>query len=565
MQNHTIADVARILCGFLLFLPFALFPGYVAGALSNALDFRRRSLGHKLLIAVPLSFATAPLLIYLVGRWGGMSAAWTTIGAAAATFAVLFVRDYRNASTPFAGAGRALTAASCWIGLALAILVDIQYKDRLYIAAASFDYAIRNEVISAITRAGVLPANPFFYPGHPVQLRYHYLFFLPCSMVESLSGSSVKPGAALAAGTIWCGLALMCLVCLYTRHLRNTQAPISRRDAWTGILMLPVIGLDVIPVSLLISSGIVFSTLDRWNEDIVGWLDSLLWAPHYVGAAIVCLTGFLVLWAAPRSGSRRPVAACVIAGAAFACASGMGIYVVLVFSAALAGYAVIAIWKGWKDDILNLLLAGTVAAILAAPYLYSLVSSEGSNQKASVLSLNVRSFKIPERVLEAAGWDWNTIAAVNLAFLPLNYTLELGVLLLVGILQAKRYASRRAPLGRKEWAEISLIAFPVLVCTFVRSSVIAENDLGFRGFLIPQFMLLLWSIAPVRASLRTWKPRTGKQQWRGLRTLRPWVIAGIGLGVAGTFLGAVINRGYVPISVYLRIVFFKPPRYAVCI
>jgi hypothetical protein len=34
----------------------------------------------------------------------------------------------------------------------------------------------------------------------------------------------------------------------------------------------------------------------------------------------------------------------------------------------------------------------------------------------------------------------------------------------------------------------------VAVCTFVRSSVIANNDLGWRGFLFAQFVLILWSV-----------------------------------------------------------------------
>ncbi len=31
----------------------------------------------------------------------------------------------------------------------------------------------------------------------------------------------------------------------------------------------------------------------------------------------------------------------------------------------------------------------------------------------------------------------------------------------------------------------------ILVCTFLRSGVIANNDLGWRGFLIAQFVLLI--------------------------------------------------------------------------
>jgi hypothetical protein len=536
LNNYTIADLIRIFAGFVLFAPFALFPGYTAGTLSNAFRFRERSVLDKLLIASPLSTSVTPLLIYLVGRMGGMPAAWLAIGIAGVAFLFFFLHDLRRDRKPFDGSKGLLIVASCWILLALAILVDIQYNGRLYIAAASFDYSIRNEIVSSITRTGVVPENPFFFPGHSVPLRYHYFFFIPCSMVQSLSGGLVTPGASLAAGTLWCGLALMCLVCLYLHYFRTTETAASSNDRWTGLKLIPVMGLDVIPTSLLLASGIVNFTVDKWNEDLVGWLDSLLWAPHYVAAAIACLIGFLMLWTAAKTKHSVSIGSCLVAGASFACACGMGIYVALVFGAAMSGYIGIALWKGWKDDIRTFVLAGVFAAVLALPYLMSLAETSGANTNSSILYPTVRSFKIVELLLTSINADWTAIAALNLALLPLNYALELGVLFLIGLLQAKRFLRRKHPLGRKEWAGIVLVVIPILICTFFRSGVIANNDLGWRGFLIPQFMLLLWAIGPVRACFR---PRSHSPQ-----RIRPWIRATVWLGLAGAILGAIIDRTY---------------------
>jgi len=39
-----------------------------------------------------------------------------------------------------------------------------------------------------------------------------------------------------------------------------------------------------------------------------------------------------------------------------------------------------------------------------------------------------------------------------------------------------------------------MLTTSVVICTFVRSSVISYNDLGWRGFMIAQFVLILWSV-----------------------------------------------------------------------
>jgi hypothetical protein len=88
----------------------------------------------------------------------------------------------------------------------------------------------------------------------------------------------------------------------------------------------------------------------------------------------------------------------------------------------------------------------------------------------------------------------------------------------------------------------------LLICTFLRSSVIENNDLGWRGFLIPQFVLLLWSIDYVMFAFRKYRTRIASPSpgHGNLPRLRRWVLIGVWLGLAGTVYGVAINRAFLP-------------------
>ena len=83
---------------------------------------------------------------------------------------------------------------------------------------------------------------------------------------------------------------------------------------------------------------------------------------------------------------------------------------------------------------------------------------------------------------------------VNGPLIPVNYLMELGLFFLVGTIQWRKFRRRGRPLSRQELACTTMIATSILICTFLRSSVIGCNDLGWRGFLLAEFMLLLWAV-----------------------------------------------------------------------
>src|SRR6202030_3549431 len=131
---------------------------------------------------------------------------------------------------------------------------------------------------------------------------------------------------------------------------RRTSAEASPRRAWTGVALLWVIGLDIVPFVLLLGIGVWMLTIDKWNEEVDGWLVSLIWAPHYVAGAIGALAGFLVLWRSAKSGIAGRVGAIGVAGMAFASLAGTAVYVALVFAVSVAAYGLIAVWKRWWYD-----------------------------------------------------------------------------------------------------------------------------------------------------------------------------------------------------------------------
>ena len=87
---------------------------------------------------------------------------------------------------------------------------------------------------------------------------------------------------------------------------------------------------------------------------------------------------------------------------------------------------------------------------------------------------------------------WLRLILVNGSLLPLNYALEFGFFFFVAGVKWRQYRVGDEPLSRQDAACLTMLVTSTLICTFLRSSVIGNNDLGWRGFLPAQFVLLLW-------------------------------------------------------------------------
>lgn len=519
-----LADLRAVTEAFFLLALLVLVPGFATGWLTNTLDFRKQPFAIQTLLATPLSISICPILTYLIWRWTTIRGVWLFYGALWLCFLIVLLRTLRTSRVPVPDKHQRwfLIGIMVWSVLATASLIDIQTGHRLYPSVVSYDYTVRSAFTSAISRTGVPPQNPFFYPGHPAPLRYHYFWLLICSLADQLGGASVDARQAMLAGTVWSGIGLICLIPLYLLFYCAQGAVNLWRRTSIGIALLMVTGLDILPVLLwiLLSKGFVSPEMEWWNEQVTSWVGSMLWVPHHVAGLIACLMGWLVLWNAPaQPRNSRFLGATVIAGLAFATAAGSSIYIAFVFAAFGAVWAVVIISRRWYRELSGLLCAGIVALVAAIPYLASLTAGGAGG---SFAHLTIRRFGPATGLLHVLHLDHPGIVGImNLLFLPLNYFLELGFFFVIGLWRWRAWRSSGRPLRREELGGWVMLLVSVTLCTFLRSGVIDNNDLGWRGFLFAQFVLLLWAVEHLD---------NGKR----LRTIgRPLSLLLI-LGVAGT-------------------------------
>jgi hypothetical protein len=409
-----------------------------------------------------------------------------------------------------AGAWRmAAVVLSIWGALALFSLVDLQLGGKLYYSTTAFDYSVRTEFIHAISTTGIPPANPFFFPGHAQPLRYHYFWMILCSMVDVAGGAFVGPRHAWIGGAIWCGAGFLALVALYFRLIAYRGPETFQRRTLVGILLLGVTGLDILPNAFywltyaMGLTGFIPPSLEWWNEQVDGFTFTALWEAHYLSALVACLMAFLLLSEAPRhTGSGRWKYA-ALAGIALASTVGASVYIAFVFGAFLMLWTVVALAKKWRAEAAALLFAGALCVVLVLPYLASVTAGSGSG--GFPIAFRVRRFFPVDTILASQGRSqaWQ-LALVDGATLPLNYLFELGFFLAAGLLWWRRRRARREPLSRQplprqplsreELAIALMIATSVAICSCLCSTPAGNNDLGWRGFLVAQFGLLLWSV-----------------------------------------------------------------------
>ena len=497
--NYTLEDLGAGLLASILFASVAFAPGYVAGWLTDCFEFRNRTLPTKLLLAIALSISISPILCYWTGWLIGNEAIPVFAAISTAAVVALLTREFRrrgDLGDRTTRIGFAIVAA--WVLVCIASLADLQIGDRLYYSTVGHDYSVRSAMTAAISRSGVRPANPFFLPEAPAPLRYHHFFYILCSAVDRLGGSLIDAKQSLTGGAVWAGIGLMAIIPLYLRFFCGLSGYLARRRSLLGIGLLAVTGLDLLPALLFMKfSGTVTADLDWWNSPIFSWVGTVLWAPHYVVSLISCLTGFLLLWCAP-SGRSRLISG-VLAGLAFASAAGAAIYIAMVFGVFLVAWMIWSALHRRNSELLLFAGAGIAAALLAIPHLLTLIPHHSQPSPAAPpgagglpFALWVRTLRVAEIVMSSSQVSPAWQNAVQTLLLPFNYFMEFGFFAIVAILTWQSY--RRKPIAPHQ-AALALMALPtLLIVTFVRSSVIAYNDLGMRGVLVLQFVLVLWAL-----------------------------------------------------------------------
>jgi len=490
MRNFTVVDTLGTLKACLALLPFIFAPGYAAGWVLDLFEFRQRRPILRLILAVPLSIAICPMLSYLLARFlePGL---WVFYISVFAGCVLLLARLTRRAKLRSVSKYTwvALGLMALWGMAAIGSMVDLQIGDKLYPPIVAYDHSVRTALTVAIARH-VPPDNPFF-ANAGVPLRYHYLWLLFCSLPMKVF--HLSPRCVVYSGVVWCGLSLMCVIALGLKFLVRVQTGIERKTL-LAVGLLCVTGLDILPTFYLrVAEGLWLSDMEWWNEpQITSWVGSLLWVPHHVAALIACLVGFLLLRHQADVRGRWVTAPVIMAGMAFASAAGMSVYVTFTFVLAVGLWLLALIARKDWLELAMFVCAGTVALLWALPYLSGL---RGPGSGAAFVEFALRPFPLGVLLAQQIGINLRTQFALTIAnaiLLPINYTLELGFFLAVGLLRLRQLVRGDVEASANEQAAWTLVMTSFLVGTFLRSSTTSSNDLGWRCFLPAQLILVLW-------------------------------------------------------------------------
>ncbi len=537
--------LAQLLSFCLAALIFSLFicvPGWVLAFSTDLFGFRQRPIAIRASLALSLSFAICPILVYLAARLtGGFAAVWILFGVVWLIAAVLVIRHGAFAAVwSLLSQKKLLALMAAWFIVCAFSEIDLVSGNRVFLDLNTIDGVAHIAFTDALTRTGVPPNNPFVLPGGPVHLFYYYLWYLMCSLVDQLGGAAVPARAAVQAGTFYIGLGLAAIAAAIANVLDSRIMPglrASSRAIPIGLLLIT--GLDLIPWSFLfvikrlwdMGSG-AGSSLEWWNEQVTAWLGGILMSPHHEAGVVICFTGALLLTALiqPLPLGRR-ILLIAITGVTFASGAGVSFYVTFTFGVGLLFWTVILMLRRDWVAVSSILFVGLVAIVLYMPFGLELRSA--ANIKAFPLSLTVRSFQPVDYWLPSIFKYLKTaegaklIYVLRLLFLPLNYFLELGYFFAATWFYWRWRRALDQKFSREEQLFACAAAGSILVCTFLRSTF-RWNDLGYRGFLVAQFVLLFWAIPLTDALFRREGPRLLSRSGR----LVAWTCLVIGL--AGT-------------------------------
>jgi hypothetical protein len=501
--NYTIQDTLALILAILLFTSVSVFPGYVIGWATNLFSFRSRTSPVQYVMAIALSNALIPVLLFLLFRnFSNLHGIGLII-----LFFILWVAIQINAfakNRPRLELTRelkiALVVGGAWVVFCILLLVDIQIGERLYNNAASYDYTTRTALIEAITRTGVPPINPTYYPGHFERItQLYYFWYIPASVVDILGGIWVDARIALFAGITWCGLALMATIATYLR-IRNNQ---SGSQAWhasmIGAQLIAISGLDFVPVmAIMIAVKTMYGVLpfdariEGWNMPIISWLNALTWVPNHVAGMAACIISILAILSYHRGTKSQRLVSVFIAGTSIGSTLGLSLWVAFTFGIFMAVWGLATLFsKLHRSMFLIIAASGILGLILASRFLIEVLQpSERAGVSGGIpISLSIRGFTFTGALAPGVREVARTL------LLPVNYFLELGFFFVIALL----WFRQRRKLDDSQdnpyfLAEIILFVTVAILLSFVKSTVIEFNDLGMRGWLLGQFILIVWAV-----------------------------------------------------------------------
>lgn len=505
MQNFTVADLVQTTLATLAFALFFLPPGYLLGLASNLFGMRRRSAGEQLLFSLGFSIAVTPIVAVLLIRISSYKVTLSSFLLLALVSVFALVRRLPRASAMFSGVRRStwilMGMTLAWFAVVQFSLADLQIGQRLYVNFVAFDHSVRVPLVEAAARGGVPPRNPFYGLGEFPVLRYFYYWYVICALPVRLFGLPAK--ACLDASVFWSGLGLAALVPLFLKHFLGETENI-RCKSLIGIGLLSVTGLDMIAYAMWAwHYGVIPADMEWWdNNQVTSWLGSLLWVPHHVASLTACMAGLLALSTVEEDASLPQIGwAAVIAGLAFASAAGLSVYVVFTFAVFAIVWTLLTLAQRRFRPFAAYLAAGGFALLLSWPYLHDLMSNQsagGAIQGGERFAFfAVRDFRPGLDILANLGvHSYPFLELAKLPMLSLVYLFEFGFFALVVPLHLLRERQKPGRTSRRRQMAWLMFDVCLLTMSFLKSDTSGSNDLGFRGMLVVQFVLLLWA-APV--------------------------------------------------------------------
>jgi hypothetical protein len=500
--NYTIQDMFSLALAILLFTAVLVFPGYVIGWALNVFSFRQRTPFAQYVLAIALSNALIPALLFLCYRFLSNEHGIGLI----VIFFILWIAIQLGSSInqPKQKITRelkiSLALASLWILFCILLLVDIQIGPKLYFNVAAYDFTSRTPLIEAITRTGIPPINPTYYPGHFERItQLYYFWYIPGSVVDVLGGRWIDARIALFAGITWSGLSLAATIVNYLR-IRNHQIGTGAyRSAMIGSQLIAISGLDLIPViGIMIAVKTTYGILpfdgrvEAWNVPVMSWLNALTWVPNHVAGLGACMISLLAILSSSRGTTSQRWISILVAGISFGSAIGLSVWVALTFGIFMAIWCLAALFNRSQRSIVPVIVAsGILGLVLVSQFLIEALQLNGRSSSAGSLPLGlyVRRFSLTGAL--APG----TREVVGTMLLPVNYLFELGFFFVIALLWFRQRRKSGGKLNNPYFlAETLLLATVVILLSFVRSTALLSNDLGMRGWLLGQFVLIVWAV-----------------------------------------------------------------------
>ena len=557
MQNFTVADLVQTTFATLAFALFLLPPGYLLGLASNAFGMRRRSAVEKILFSVAFSVALTPILAVLLTRISSYKATLAVFLLLAVVSVATIIRQF-----PLPAGFLSRVRRSTWILLGMMLawflvvqlsLADLEIGRRLYVSYIAFDHSIRVSFVESASRTGVPPLNPFYGLGHTPVLRYFYYWYVVCALPMQLFGLGAR--ACLNASVFWSGLGLASTVPLFLKYFLGESEHLRTKSA-IGIGLLTVTGLDLIPYAAAsLHYHVLLPDMEWWDPNqVTSWVGSLLWVPHHVAALTACMAGLLVFSTIDEDNSiRQRLWAAAISGLAFASAAGLSVYVTFAFAIFAVLWALHSLLQKQMKTFATYVATGAFTVLLSWPFLLDLLSKkidtslDGAGGRERFAFLAMRDWSDALELLSHLGM--HNAFLLNLAKFPILlvvYVLEFGFFGLIMVLALRRDRRDPGPLSRQRQMAWTMFGTCLLMLSFVQSDSSGANDLGFRGMLVVQFVLLIWS-APIVHDVFFRSEAAARAEF-GAAWIKPALIFTLVLGVAGTFYQLVALRFYAPLA-----------------